>query len=420
MASTIDTILSDVPPDAFVEQALFPNVIAGPTGPTGPRGPPGNSIYPRVGPPNTTIGFNNMDIWLDVDTGEMYQFTLNGDTLMWCSVGNLMGPTGPTGPTGPSITGPRGCDGERGPSGPQGCRGPPGSDGRVANVYSFLGQNPTMQAESGDLAIGKDEKDDGTTLLSLFHYSNSGWSLAGTIQGFNTRCNPCLPPPCSPTPMTCYPPYPSYPCMPNGPRNNHPNGCRCNDCCQSDRYNSHPNGCRCNDCSDMRRPATCGWPSRCPPQHPQDCRCNDCCRSNERCEIRRINPTFNLNRNVGVGAGASTTFTMNLNINSEGIGIVTLSASGMAMIEGDEDDKHSINFQISKNSNCDQNTTQISGSLENIVAGRWIFNMTRHLHFERCGNYQLTLTIITDRKTSLTIDPISLSSDFLTITTALP
>lgn len=396
-------ILSEVVQDAYLEEALFPNVLPGPTGPTGPRGPPGNTMYPRAGPPtiSDTYGFNNLDLWLDMNNGDMFQFIQNGNITLWSFVGNVKGPTGPTGPTGPELTGPTGPHGCRGPSGPSGCQGPPGNDGRVASVFTFLGKNPTMAGETGDLAIGNEEREDGTTLLSFYSYTTTGWSLAGTVQGFNKRHNIC-------EPVLC-PVYPSNQCLPNQCQqypyqpicppypNRHPNGCRCNECCRYSEYN-------------------------CTPRHPFGCRCHECSRSNCRTNLTYIHPTFNLTRNIGIGMGSSTTLNMSLNVNSEGPAVITLSSSGTtALNNGNDDNEEDIGilFELHISYNCDQNVNRICGSVENLRNGRWNFNMTRHTYFDRCGNYQLTLTIRTLDKTSIVIDPISSSHDFLTITTAL-
>src|SRR5438105_1892674 len=97
---------------------VFPNCFpCGITGPTGPRGPAGATIIPQAGPPTTVpnpssapspipLGYGVNDLWVDVDTGDLYIMLASGN---WSFAGNIRGPTGPTGPAG--HTGPHGPDG---------------------------------------------------------------------------------------------------------------------------------------------------------------------------------------------------------------------------------------------------------------------------------------------------------------------
>lgn len=70
-----------------------PQGPVGPTGPTGPTGPAGAFVLEF--PTNPYPG----QVWVDLETGKMYVYYVDGETAQWIQVG--VAPQGPTGPTGP-------------------------------------------------------------------------------------------------------------------------------------------------------------------------------------------------------------------------------------------------------------------------------------------------------------------------------
>jgi hypothetical protein len=68
-----------------------------PTAPAGPPGPPGSQIITGSAPPTTSLG-NSGDIYIQINTGDVYKKT--GNT--WNLIGNIKGPPGQPGQQGPA------------------------------------------------------------------------------------------------------------------------------------------------------------------------------------------------------------------------------------------------------------------------------------------------------------------------------
>lgn len=383
MASVIPGILG-IAPAATVTGVEFPQIIPGPTGPTGPKGQAGGTIYPQSCPPpcGSVTGYNNLDIWLDVETGDMYQLIHIGHTNVWTLVGNVEGPTGPTGPRGKR--GERGCTGPRGRDGCDGERGCPGRDGdkgRSSKTYSFIGTTPTMVAETGDLAIGQCEAPDGSSLTTIYHKTDGGWTLGGTIRGY----------PCSKSQSNC-PPLPFPPlCPPLWSGGQCYPGCQCFKC-SSSHSQDHVPGCKCSGCSSN----SCNPCNPCEPQEP----CN-------------ISYMYNLRQCISVQEDSLVIVAQeHLAIKRCSTYILNVSASGI--MSSSDTSQPGITFQVSIKPDCGQKE-YFCGILEGDNC-RWLFNMTRHVCFDHPGNYRITTRLITYNNTSITIDPFSSSANFLTIT----
>lgn len=104
--------------------------IAGPQGPQGVQGEKGDTgesskWYVGSNVPQPTTLYKPGDMYLNVSTGNVYQFT---DNEVWLQVANVIGPQGPRGLQGESIVG---------PEGPQ---GPKGERGDVAGLVNIRGQ----------------------------------------------------------------------------------------------------------------------------------------------------------------------------------------------------------------------------------------------------------------------------------------
>ncbi len=95
-----------------------------------------------------TPGVNPGDMYLDVDTGNVYRW--NGAS--WSLAGNIEGPAGPTGP--PGSTGPAGATGSKGADGDVGRPniGPVGPRGNDGNKW-LVSVNPPQPSDgvAGDL-----------------------------------------------------------------------------------------------------------------------------------------------------------------------------------------------------------------------------------------------------------------------------
>lgn len=102
--------------------------IEGPMGPQGPRGiqgETGESSQWYVGTVPQGPGFKNYDMWLNIDNGNVYQYS----NRTWVLKGNIKGAQGIQGPIGP--------EGPEGPQGEQGIQGPAGVPG---NAFQIIGQ----------------------------------------------------------------------------------------------------------------------------------------------------------------------------------------------------------------------------------------------------------------------------------------
>lgn len=106
---------------------------AGNVGPVGPIGPRGATWFSGSGDPTTTSppeSGNIDDMYLDVTTGNVYQFQNAGSPPpSWIFLLNIIGPPGSTGATGST-----GVQGVTGPTGAAGIQGPTGATGADSTV----------------------------------------------------------------------------------------------------------------------------------------------------------------------------------------------------------------------------------------------------------------------------------------------
>ena len=79
------------------KRAPFSALPTAPAGPPGPQGPPGSQIITGSAPPTTSLG-NSGDIYIQINTGDVYKKT--GNT--WNLIGNIKGPPGQPGQQGPA------------------------------------------------------------------------------------------------------------------------------------------------------------------------------------------------------------------------------------------------------------------------------------------------------------------------------
>ena len=117
--------------------------IAGPQGPAGPKGDKGDTgesskwyVGSNVPQPTTNL-YKPGDMYLNVSTGNVYEFT---DNNVWLQVANIIGPTGPKGEKGESIVGPEG------PQGPKGDRGDVAGLVNIRGQLTSTDQLPTPQS----------------------------------------------------------------------------------------------------------------------------------------------------------------------------------------------------------------------------------------------------------------------------------
>jgi hypothetical protein len=79
------------------KRAPFSALPTAPAGPPGPQGPPGSQIITGSAPPTTSLG-NSGDVYIQINTGDVYKKT--GNT--WNLIGNIKGPPGQPGQQGPA------------------------------------------------------------------------------------------------------------------------------------------------------------------------------------------------------------------------------------------------------------------------------------------------------------------------------
>jgi hypothetical protein len=79
------------------KRAPFSALPTAPAGPPGPQGPPGSQIITGSASPTSSLG-NNGDIYIQINTGDVYRKT--GNT--WNLIGNIKGPQGEPGQQGPT------------------------------------------------------------------------------------------------------------------------------------------------------------------------------------------------------------------------------------------------------------------------------------------------------------------------------
>lgn len=93
------------------------------------------------------------------------------------------GPQGEQGPQGPS--GPQGPQGETGPQGPQGPQGPAGADGSVVTVTQTLSSGTKIaeiDVDGTTTNLFAPSGGGGTTLVTQFEVTTSGWTADSTTQ----------------------------------------------------------------------------------------------------------------------------------------------------------------------------------------------------------------------------------------------
>ena len=90
----------------------------GMTGERGEKGERGSQWFSGAGQPTTTSGYQTGDMYINVNTGNVWHLHTEG----WRLEGNIKGPQGPQGL--PGIRGPQGAEGAKGPAGPAGPAGP--------------------------------------------------------------------------------------------------------------------------------------------------------------------------------------------------------------------------------------------------------------------------------------------------------
>ena len=90
----------------------------GATGERGEKGERGSQWFSGAGQPTTTSGYQVGDMYINVNTGNVWHLHTEG----WRLEGNIKGPQGPQGL--PGIRGPQGAEGAKGPAGPAGPAGP--------------------------------------------------------------------------------------------------------------------------------------------------------------------------------------------------------------------------------------------------------------------------------------------------------
>lgn len=120
---------------------LFIQGPQGPQGEKGSKGDTGESTKWLIGTMEPTHPANEYDIYLNIETGYVYQYV--NDT--WVRQGNIKGATGPTGRVG-----------DQGPRGERGPRGPMGPEGDPARVVKLAGQVATIDElpEAGVVPTG--------------------------------------------------------------------------------------------------------------------------------------------------------------------------------------------------------------------------------------------------------------------------
>lgn len=93
------------------------------------------------------------------------------------------GPQGPSGPQGPQ--GETGATGETGPQGPQGPQGPAGADGSVVTVTQTLSSGTKIaeiDVDGTTTNLFAPSGGGGTTLVTQFEVTTSGWTADSTTQ----------------------------------------------------------------------------------------------------------------------------------------------------------------------------------------------------------------------------------------------
>jgi hypothetical protein len=130
------------------KRAPFSALPTAPAGPPGPQGPPGSQIITGSAPPTTSLG-NSGDVYIQINTGDVYKKT--GNT--WNLIGNIKGPQGEPGQQGPS-----------------------GQPGRSPEILFGVGDPDNAIGNNGDLYIN-------TNTGELFSKVNNNWVFRIFLKG---------------------------------------------------------------------------------------------------------------------------------------------------------------------------------------------------------------------------------------------
>ncbi len=152
--------------------------VQGERGPAGSDGADGDMWYVGNGDPsnNALADTKSGDMYLDSDSGDVYQKQPDGS---WQLKANIKGLTGETGKQGPQ--GEQGDEGLQGEQGVQGERGPAGSDGADGDMWYVGNGDPSNNAladtKSGDMYLDSDSGD-------VYQKQPDGsWQLKANIKG---------------------------------------------------------------------------------------------------------------------------------------------------------------------------------------------------------------------------------------------
>jgi hypothetical protein len=130
------------------KRAPFSALPTAPAGPPGPQGPPGSQIITGSAPPTTSLG-NSGDVYIQINTGDVYKKT--GNT--WNLIGNIKGPPGEPGQQGPA-----------------------GQQGRSPEILFGVGDPDNAIGNNGDLYIN-------TNTGELFSKVNNNWIFRIFLKG---------------------------------------------------------------------------------------------------------------------------------------------------------------------------------------------------------------------------------------------
>ena len=132
----------------------------GATGAPGAAGANGNQWYTGEGAPNGITGMISGDLYLDLNTGDVYKYT-----TAWNKIGCIKGETGEEG--APGEPGEPGAPGEEGAPGEPGA---PGAAGTPGNTWTAGEGAPTATANNGDMYYDQ-------TTGSVYQYQDDAWVL---------------------------------------------------------------------------------------------------------------------------------------------------------------------------------------------------------------------------------------------------
>lgn len=152
----------------------------GSVGPQGIAGARGSTWTVGLSTPTTTSGFRQYDMYLNVSTGEVYQY--NGST--WQNVGSIKGPQGIQG-----LVGPEGPQGIQGPVGPQGIQGPAGDPFTIVGTLTNTDQLPEPTEDIREQAY-LIEIDGLNHLFVIVGTTDLSWYDVGALEGIQGPVGP--------------------------------------------------------------------------------------------------------------------------------------------------------------------------------------------------------------------------------------